>query len=88
MKNMGNEELIAELAIYPNGLDGRDLAVYSKLLIGQAHAALEAAQPAKNADVGPRCGECRLGLGSHDKADPYCAHHASTTPPATETENT
>lgn len=28
-----------------------------------------------NPDVGPRCGECRLGLGAHNTADPLCDHH-------------
>jgi hypothetical protein len=28
-----------------------------------------------NPDVGPRCPECRLGLGSHNTADPYCDHY-------------
>lgn len=26
-------------------------------------------------EVGPRCGECRLGLGTHETADPLCEHH-------------
>jgi len=30
-----------------------------------------------NPDVGPRCGECRLGLGTHDERDPYCDYHPS-----------
>lgn len=30
---------------------------------------------AQNPDVGPRCGECRLGLGTHNTEDPYCDHH-------------
>lgn len=25
----------------------------------------------------PRCGECRLGLGIHDTADPQCDHHTA-----------
>ena len=28
-----------------------------------------------NPDIGPRCGECRLGLGVHNTSDPYCDHH-------------
>ncbi len=23
----------------------------------------------------PKCGECRLGLGTHNEADPYCTHY-------------
>lgn len=40
-----------------------------------------------NPDVGPRCGECRLGLGIHNVADPYCTHHVAdpaATPKETE----
>ena len=28
-----------------------------------------------NPDRGPRCGECRLGLGVHEPADPLCFWH-------------
>lgn len=28
-----------------------------------------------NPDRGPRCGECRMGLGRHDERDPLCDHH-------------
>jgi len=30
-----------------------------------------------NPDVGPRGGECRLGLGVHNTSDPYCDHHTT-----------
>lgn len=37
-------------------------------------------RPRTNPDVGPRCGECRLGLGAHNTADPLCDHHERTGP--------
>ena len=36
---------------------------------------LPAPDPRPNPDRGPRCGECRLGLGVHNYADPLCDHH-------------
>ena len=42
---------------------------------------------ARNPDVGPRCGECRLGTGVHNPADPLCDLHRAR-PDATATPET
>ena len=32
-----------------------------------------------NPEIGIRCGECRLGLGTHRPEDPYCDLHKEAT---------
>lgn len=42
--------------------------------------ACKAEMDADKPEVGRRCGECRLGLGTHDTADPLCNFHTQEIP--------
>ena len=46
--------------------------------LGLLRRALDDDAARANPDRGPRCGECRLGLGVHDARDPLCAWHSDT----------
>lgn len=46
----------------------------------QMAEALAPEEPQPQGERGPRCGECRLGLGVHEPRDPQCAWHEETQP--------
>ncbi len=64
------------VAIGWNG-HGRDARVTVDLVTQEVVAHPVVDERASEARLNPCCGECRMGLGAHDTADPQCDHHGA-----------